>query len=125
MLFCLPLAPSLNAADPPHRFVIFYVDDLGWADTPVRMMDDESLSVRKVFQIPALERFAKPGRGFTSGYVPMPTCTASRISNQFGRTQQGCSTETFSMYSPRSNNRGAGTMRSRWLPYSKLLAKAT
>ena len=46
VLFCLSLAGRAiadEAATSPN-FVIFYVDDLGWADTSVRMMDDVPLS---------------------------------------------------------------------------------
>ena len=68
------------------NFVIFYVDDLGWADTSVRMMDNEPLSASDFYQTPALERLAKQGVRFTAGYAPTPTCTGSRISIQFGMT---------------------------------------
>lgn len=68
------------------NFVIFYMDDLGWADTSVRMMDDEPLSASELYQTPALERLAKRGMRFASGYAPTPTCTGSRISIQFGKT---------------------------------------
>lgn len=84
-LFVAAFAGVCQAATPPS-FVIFYVDDLGWADTSVRMMDHEPLSVSDFYQTPALERLAKQGMRFTSGYAPTPTCTGSRISIQFGMT---------------------------------------
>ncbi len=86
--FSLSLAGSAraNEAVTSPNFVIFYVDDLGWADTSVRMMDDEPLSANDFYQTPALERLAKQGIRFTSGYAPTPTCTGSRISIQFGMT---------------------------------------
>ena len=86
---CCCACITLPAREPPNRrpnFVIFYVDDLGWADTSVRMMDDEPLSASDFYQTPALERLAKQGMRFTSGYAPTPTCTGSRISIQFGMT---------------------------------------
>ena len=88
VLFYLCLAGMTRADDAatPPNFVIFYVDDLGWADTSVRMMDDEPLSASEFYQTPALERLAKQGMRFTSGYAPTPTCTGSRISIQFGMT---------------------------------------
>ena len=86
VLLSLCLAPSLNFADSPPNFVVFYVDDLGWADTSVRMMDDDPLSASEFYQTPALERLAKQGVRFTAGYAPTPTCTGSRISIQFGMT---------------------------------------
>ena len=87
-LFCLCLAGVTRAdeAATPPNFVIFYVDDLGWADTSVRMMDNEPLSASDFYQTPALEQLAKQGTRFSSGYAPTPTCTASRISIQFGQT---------------------------------------
>ena len=87
----MTLAGVSQAATSPN-FVIFYVDDrfyvddLGWADTSVRMMDDGPLSASDFYQTPALERIAKQGMRFTCGYAPTPTCTGSRISIQFGMT---------------------------------------
>jgi arylsulfatase A-like enzyme len=88
VLFCLSFTGRTladEAATSPN-FVIFYVDDLGWADTSVRMMDSEPLSASDFYQTPALERLAKQGVRFSNGYAPTPTCTASRISIQFGKT---------------------------------------
>ena len=88
VLFCLSLTGRARADDTATtpNFVIFYVDDLGWADTSVRMMENEPLSASDFYQTPALERLAKRGMRFSNGYAPTPTCTASRISIQFGKT---------------------------------------
>ena len=88
VLVCSSLTGVLMSDEPAAspNFVIFYVDDLGWADTSVRMMDDEPLSRNDFYQTPALERLAKRGVRFSSGYAPTPTCTGSRISIQFGMT---------------------------------------
>jgi arylsulfatase A-like enzyme len=88
VLCCLSLAGITRAdeAATSPNFVIFYVDDLGWADTSVRMMDDEPLSASDFYQTPALERLAQQGMRFSNGYAPTPTCTGSRISIQFGKT---------------------------------------
>jgi arylsulfatase A-like enzyme len=83
---CLAALASVSQAATGPNFVIFYVDDLGWADSSVRMMDDEPLSASDFYRTPALERLAKQGVRFTSGYAPTPTCTGSRISIQFGMT---------------------------------------
>ena len=88
VIFCTGLlcqSTSVIAASSPN-FIIFYVDDLGWADSSVRMMADEPLSANNFYQTPALMRLAKQGMRFTSGYAPTPTCTGSRISIQFGKT---------------------------------------
>lgn len=84
-LFCLIASASLSHAAAPN-FVIFYEDDLGWADTSVSMMDGEPLSRSDFYHTPALERLARQGMRFTNGYAPTPTCTGSRISIQFGMT---------------------------------------
>ena len=88
LLCCLSFAGKAiaNEAATSPNFVIFYVDDLGWADTSVRMMENEPLSASDFYQTPALERLAKQGMRFSNGYAPTPTCTASRISIQFGKT---------------------------------------
>ena len=83
---CLTATARVSDAATIPNFVIFYVDDLGWADTSVRMMDDEPTSRSDFYHTPALERLAKQGMRFSNGYAPTPTCTGSRISIQFGMT---------------------------------------
>ena len=76
---------SLSAAKPPN-FVIVYMDDLGWAQTSVRMMDSEPRSKHPFYETPNVERLADMGMRFSNGYAPTATCTGSRISIQFGQT---------------------------------------
>ena len=83
---CVSALANVGQAATHPNFVIFYVDDLGWADSSVRMMDDEPLSASDFYRTPALERLAKQGMRFSNGYAPTPTCTGSRISIQFGMT---------------------------------------
>jgi arylsulfatase A-like enzyme len=73
-----------SAASP--NFIIVYMDDLGWADTSVPMMDGDPQSKSDFYKTPQLERLAERGARFSSGYCPTPTCTGSRISIQFGMT---------------------------------------
>lgn len=68
------------------NFVIVYVDDLGWADTSVRMMNEDPDSASDFNQTPHLEKLAKRGMKFSCAYAPAPTCTPSRKSIQFGKT---------------------------------------
>ena len=68
-------APHSSAADLPN-FVIFYADDLGWADTSVRMMKNREDSASDFYRTPNLERLAKEGMRFSNAYSPSPTCTA-------------------------------------------------
>ena len=76
----------LNAADKAPNFIIFYMDDLGWAQTSTRMMDSEPLSASEFYETPNLDKLAEQGMKFSNAYAPTPTCTGSRISIQFGKT---------------------------------------
>lgn len=76
----------IHAEQAPPNFIIFYMDDLGWAQTSVKMMDSEPLSVSNFYQTPNLEKLAERGMKFSNAYAPTPTCTGSRISIQFGKT---------------------------------------
>ena len=83
--FWLVLASFTHAAERPN-IVIFYVDDLGWADTSVRMMESDPNSASDFHQTPHLAALAKGGMKFSNAYAPAPTCTPSRKSIQFGKT---------------------------------------
>ena len=74
------------AAETPPNIILFYVDDLGWADTSVRMMDSDPESASDFHQTPHLEALAARGTKFSCAYAPAPTCTPSRKSIQFGKT---------------------------------------
>ena len=73
------------AKDSPN-FIIIYMDDLGWHQTSVRMMDSEPMSKHSFYNTPNVERLAEMGRCFSNGYAPTPTCTGSRVSILFGQT---------------------------------------
>jgi len=73
-------------ADQKPNFLIVYVDDLGWADTSVRMMKADPESASDFHQTPHLEQLARRGMVFSNAYAPAPTCTPSRKSIQFGKT---------------------------------------
>ncbi len=82
-LFLLSLASF--AEDAPN-FIIIYMDDLGWHQTSVRMMESEPSSRHSFYKTPNLERLAQMGMRFSNGYAPTATCTGSRVSIQFGQT---------------------------------------
>ena len=84
-LLFLALAVQLPAAKAPN-FIILYADDLGYADTSVQMMDADPSTKHDFIHTPGLERLAKLGARFTTAYAPSPTCTASRISIQMGKS---------------------------------------
>ena len=73
------------AKDSPN-FIIIYMDDLGWHQTSVRMMDSEPMSKHSFYNTPNVERLAEMGRCFSNGYAPTATCTGSRVSILFGQT---------------------------------------
>lgn len=87
-LVILFLVGAVCAAESVQRpnFVIFYVDDLGWADTSVRMMDSDPASASDFHQTPHLTQLVERGMKFSAAYAPAPTCTPSRKSVQFGKT---------------------------------------
>lgn len=86
-IFFIILVHSLSAKPKtPPNFIIFYVDDLGWADTSVRMDKNVEESRSYFYQTPALEKLAKQGVVFSNAYSPAPTCTPSRISINYGMT---------------------------------------
>ena len=82
-LFLLSLASF--AEDAPN-FIIIYMDDLGWHQTSVRMMESEPSSRHSFYKTPNVERLAQMGMRFSNGYAPTATCTGSRVSIQFGQT---------------------------------------
>lgn len=83
-MFLVTCATAAKVAAP--NFIIFYVDDLGWADTSVSMMDGDPESKSDFYRTPHLEKLAARGMRFSNGYAPAPTCTPSRKSIQFGKT---------------------------------------
>lgn len=84
-LILATMALQAGAAERPN-IIIVYVDDLGWADTSVRMMDSDPDSASDFHQTPHLEELARRGMKFSCAYAPAPTCTPSRKSIQFGKT---------------------------------------
>ncbi len=84
-LLFLGLATQLVAYRAPN-FVLVYVDDLGYADTSVQMMAADPSTKHDFIRTPGLDRLARMGARFSAAYAPSPTCTASRLSLQFGKT---------------------------------------
>lgn len=58
------------------NIIIFFVDDMGWADWGVR---------NPAFHTPNLNQLKKDGMEFTRAYVATPTCSPSRASLLTGR----------------------------------------
>ncbi len=84
-LLLLMLATHAAAGEAPN-FIVIYADDLGYADTSVQMMDADPSTKHDFIQTPGLERLSHLGARFSTAYAPSPTCTASRLSLQCGKT---------------------------------------
>ena len=84
--FLLTLLSFTSFAKDTPNFIIIYMDDLGWHQTSVRMMDSEPMSKHFFYKTPNVERLAEMGMCFSNGYAPTATCTGSRVSIQFGQT---------------------------------------
>ena len=79
LLLLSVLGAPLPARDKPN-VVIMLVDDLGSGDV--------SCLFRDVVKTPNIDRLAKEGVKFTSGYVTAPLCGPSRAGFLSGRYQQ-------------------------------------
>lgn len=53
--------------------ILFYVDDLGWQDTPLNDLDDPC-----PYETPNISALAESGMNFPLAYSPAPTCAPSR-----------------------------------------------
>lgn len=83
------LGPSrAQAAESPTRpnFIFILSDDQGWSEISTPMDPAVSQAASDYLETPALERMAKAGMRFQSGYSPAPLCTPTRRSIQCGMT---------------------------------------
>ncbi len=76
---------SLLSAKP--NVIVILADDLGYADLGCQAKEPD-------VRTPHLDRFAKEGVCFTSGYVTAPQCSPSRAGLITGRHQQRCGIDT-------------------------------
>jgi arylsulfatase A-like enzyme len=79
------LAASVSAAEAPN-FVLIYVDDLGWAETSVEMIEGRADTRSDYFQTPNIERLAEDGMVLSACYSPSALCAPSRNSLLHGMT---------------------------------------
>ncbi|MBM3334098.1 sulfatase-like hydrolase/transferase, partial [Candidatus Sumerlaeota bacterium] len=78
---------GLPADGPPTRkpnFIFILTDDQGWPMMSERMHPDIPESAIADLHTPAMNRLAREGMRFTSGYSPAPLCTPTRRSVQNG-----------------------------------------
>jgi len=83
-LFLAALLSLSSAGAAPPNIVLIYADDLGFGDI--------SVNGAKAVTTPNIDRIAKEGINFTSGYATSATCTPSRFSLLTGKyafRQQG------------------------------------
>lgn len=103
LLAATVFSSTAQAADKPN-FIVFYMDDLGWADTSHPMKKGVEESKSDFHETPHLERLANQGITFSQGYSPAPTCTPSRISIHYGKTNARLGYTT--VHDVLANNRG-------------------
>ena len=89
LLFPVALTRStVNGAEPPIRpnFIFILTDDQGWSELSAPMDPAVPQAASDYLETPNLERMAKVGMRFQSGYSPAPLCTPTRRSIQCGMT---------------------------------------
>lgn len=80
------MSVSLLAKPAAPNFVVVYMDDLGWADTSVPMIEGREETRSDFYQTPGLERLAREGMVLSDAYSPAPVCTPSRNAMLHGMT---------------------------------------
>lgn len=90
---------SAAAAGRPN-FLLILADDHGWSQMSAAM-DPEILESRSEYlETPGLDRLAREGIRFTSGYAPAPLCTPTRRSILCGTTAARSGPEFSSSWVP-------------------------
>ena len=71
-VFLAALAGAAIAAEAPPNFVVIMAEAQGWSNTSVAMDDRNPESRSRIFVTPAIERLAREGMRFASGYAASP-----------------------------------------------------
>lgn len=102
LFLALLAAPvSTRAETPRPNFVFILSDDHGWSQSSAAMHPEIAESRCDYFETPNIERLAREGMRFSSGYAPASNCTPTRRSLLCGMTtarQRG--TEFRSRFNP-------------------------
>ena len=86
LLSIVPGIVRSNEPAQPPNFIFILSDDQGWSEVSTPMDPKVLQAASKYFETPNLERMAKAGMRFQSGYSPAPLCTPTRRSIQCGMT---------------------------------------
>jgi arylsulfatase A-like enzyme len=81
-----PMAWCDEASQSSPNFIVFYIDDLGWMDTSLEMMENRPDTRSHYYDTPNLVKFAKEGLTFSRAYASAPVCSPSRTALQHGTT---------------------------------------
>lgn len=104
------LSAMLSAKQTAPNFVVIYIDDLGWAQTTVPMIEGDPMTRSDYFQTPNLERLAEEGRVLSACYSPAPLCAPSRNSLLHGMTPSRMRFTTLSAVEVKKEYRGQITI---------------
>ena len=85
-LLVVLLVPAVLSGATPPNFVLVYVDDLGWAETSVEMIQGRPDTRSNYYQTPNIERLARDGMVLSACYAPSALCAPSRNSLLHGMT---------------------------------------
>ena len=82
------------------NIVLILTDDQGWSQTSYAADPRVPSSLSKYLETPNMDRLAKGGMRFTSGYSPAPLCTPTRRSILCGASTARCGSEFRSKWVP-------------------------
>ncbi len=93
-------APAAMFQRKKPNILFILTDDQGWSQINTRMHPDIPESMSEYLETPAMNRIAREGMVFSSGYCPAPICTPTRRSIQVGTTTARSGTEFDSSLRP-------------------------
>ncbi|KGK00111.1 sulfatase [Thalassotalea sp. ND16A] len=80
ILWCLQLPYVVFATEQQPNVVVFFIDDLGWADVGV--------NGSTFYETPNIDALANQGANFTRAYSAHPVCSPSRAAMMSGKAPQ-------------------------------------
>ena len=99
-LLVVAVHSSQAAASAPPNILLILTDDQGWSQVS-GLMDPRIPASRSTYlETPNIDRLAREGMRFTSGYSPAPLCTPTRRSILCGASTARCGSEFKSKWIP-------------------------